>query len=76
MSSDLMYSVGLDATPLEAGVTQVERRLEDAGVKFAEAPRKYANESAKAFEEVFAAEGKLSKYRDEVAFCVSRRLDS
>lgn len=68
MAGDLLFSVGIDATPLDVGVAKVEQRLEAAGVKFAEVPTKYANASAKAFEEIFSAEEKLARYRQDEAF--------
>lgn len=73
MSNELQYGVGVDATDLNTGVTAVEARLDAAGVKFEEGPRKFAKESAAAFEETFAAEDKLAKFRSQAAF---NRMDS
>jgi hypothetical protein len=66
--SDLLYTVGLDATDLDTAATAVERRLEQSGVRIAEQPSKYAKASASAFEEVYAAEDKLAQFRSKVAF--------
>jgi hypothetical protein len=65
---ELLYEVGVDPTPLETGVTAIEARLAESGVRMAEAPAKYAKASAAAFEEIYASEGRLDKFRKQAAF--------
>ncbi len=55
-------------TQSEQLVGQLEARFAEMGISMGDAPKKFAAESAKVFEDVLAGEKKVAEFRERVAF--------